>query len=64
MNMYTKEQYVMTKRVLHHLQGTRDYGLLWMKHGNPDLHFTAYADADLGSEIDDQKSITDFCTSN
>ncbi|KAE8998920.1 hypothetical protein PR003_g19862 [Phytophthora rubi] len=60
MSKYTKEHYVMAKRVLRYLQGTRDYGLLWKKPSCPDLHFTAYADADLGSEKDDRRSITGF----
>ncbi|GMF18007.1 unnamed protein product [Phytophthora fragariaefolia] len=50
----------MAKRVLRYLQGTCDYGFLWKKPASPDLHFTAYADADLGSEMDDRRSITGF----
>ncbi|GMF30505.1 unnamed protein product [Phytophthora fragariaefolia] len=61
MSKYTKDHYVMAKRVLRYLQGTRDYGLLWMKPASPDLHFTAYADADLGSEKEDRRSITGSC---
>ncbi|GMF24220.1 unnamed protein product [Phytophthora fragariaefolia] len=60
MSKYTKDHYVMAKRVLRYLQGTRDYGLLWMKPASPDVHFTGYADADLGSEKDDRRSITGF----
>ncbi|OWZ01584.1 hypothetical protein PHMEG_00026992 [Phytophthora megakarya] len=58
MNMYTKELYMAARRVLRYLQGTRDYGLLWKKHENPDLPFTAYADADIGSAKGDRKSFT------
>ncbi|KAG2793220.1 hypothetical protein PC118_g23513 [Phytophthora cactorum] len=43
-----------------YLKGTRDCGLLWKKPASPNLHFTAYADADLGSEKDDRRSITGF----
>ncbi|KAE8996440.1 hypothetical protein PF005_g19546 [Phytophthora fragariae] len=60
MSKYTKDHFVMAKRVLRYLQGTRDYGLLWKKPSCPDFHFTAYADADLGSEKDDRRSITGF----
>ncbi|GMF23407.1 unnamed protein product [Phytophthora fragariaefolia] len=60
MSKYTKDHYVMAKRVLRYLQGTRDYGLLWMKPASPDMHITAYADAGLGSEKDDRRSITGF----
>ncbi|OWZ17082.1 Copia type Polyprotein [Phytophthora megakarya] len=60
MSKYTKEHFVMAKRVLRYLRGTCEYGLLWKKPDSPDLHFTAYADADLGSEKDDRRSITDF----
>ncbi|OWZ04704.1 Methylmalonate-semialdehyde dehydrogenase [Phytophthora megakarya] len=60
MSKYTREHYVMAKRVLRYLQGTRDYGLLWEKPASPDLHFTAYADADLGGEKDDRQSITGY----
>ncbi|KAE8965425.1 hypothetical protein PF011_g28292 [Phytophthora fragariae] len=60
MSKYTKEHFVIVKRVLRYLKCTRDYGLLWKKPASPDLHFTAYADADLGSEKDDRKSITGF----
>ncbi|RAW40198.1 hypothetical protein PC110_g3586 [Phytophthora cactorum] len=37
-----------------------DYGLVRKKLESPDLHFTAYADADLGNEKDDRHSITGF----
>ncbi|KAG3243823.1 hypothetical protein PI124_g11371 [Phytophthora idaei] len=47
----------MAKRVLRYLRGTVDYGLVW-KVESSDLHFTAYADGDLGNEKDDQHSIT------
>lgn len=60
MSKYTREHYVMAKRVLRYLQGTRDHGLLWEKPASPDLHFTAYADADLGGEKDDRRSITGY----
>ncbi|GMF62836.1 unnamed protein product [Phytophthora fragariaefolia] len=60
LSKYTKEHFVMAKRVLRYLKGTRDYGLVWNKPATTDLHFTAYADADLGSEKDDRRSITGY----
>ena len=51
---------MLAKRVLRYLQGTREFGLLWKKPACPELHFTAYADADLGSDKDDRRSITGF----
>ncbi|OWY93283.1 LOW QUALITY PROTEIN: Copia type Polyprotein [Phytophthora megakarya] len=57
---YTKDHFVMAMRVLCYLQGSCEYGLLWEKPDSPDLHFTAYADAELGSEKDDRRSITGF----
>jgi len=50
LNKYTHEKYSMAKRVLRYLRGFSDYGLMWEKKETPDLHFVAYADADLGNE--------------
>lgn len=52
--------FTMAKRVLRYLRGAVDYGLVWEKVESPDLHFTAYAEADLGNEKDDRHSITGF----
>ncbi|GMF44882.1 unnamed protein product [Phytophthora fragariaefolia] len=60
LNKYTHEKYTMAKRVLRYLQGSSDFGLVWEKKGSPDLHFVAYADADLGNEKDDRHSITGY----
>ncbi|OWZ09510.1 T26F17.17 [Phytophthora megakarya] len=60
MSKYTKEHFVMAMRVLCYLRGSCEYGLLWEKPDSPDLHFTAYADADLGREKDDRRLITGF----
>ncbi|KAE8999541.1 hypothetical protein PR001_g19029 [Phytophthora rubi] len=60
LSKYTKEHFVMAKRVLRYLHGTRDYGIVWNKPATTDLHFTAYADADLGSEKNDRRSITGY----
>ncbi|RAW26755.1 hypothetical protein PC110_g16842 [Phytophthora cactorum] len=49
LNTYTQANFTMAKRVLWYLRGTVDYGLVWEVE-SPDLHFTAYADADLGNE--------------
>jgi hypothetical protein len=57
---YTKEHFVLAKRVLRYLQGTRDYGLVWNKPVSPGLQLVAYADADLGNEKDDCRSITGY----
>ncbi|GMF25087.1 unnamed protein product [Phytophthora fragariaefolia] len=60
LSKYTKEHFVIAKRVLRYLKATRDYGLVWNKPATTDLHFTAYADADLRSEKDDRRSITGY----
>ncbi|OWZ08972.1 polyprotein [Phytophthora megakarya] len=60
MSKYTKEDFVMAKKVLRYLRGTCEYGRFWKNPGSPGLHFTAYADADLGSDKDDRKSISGF----
>ncbi|OWZ16541.1 LOW QUALITY PROTEIN: Retrovirus-related Gag-pol Polyprotein [Phytophthora megakarya] len=60
LNKYTRENFVMEKRVLRYLQGKRDYGLVLHKVVSPDLHFMAYADADLGNEKDGRYSITGY----
>ncbi|POM64748.1 LOW QUALITY PROTEIN: Polyprotein [Phytophthora palmivora] len=46
---YTKEHFVLAKRVLRYLQSTRDYGLL-----------IANADTDQGNEKDDRCSVTGY----
>ncbi|GMF51860.1 unnamed protein product [Phytophthora fragariaefolia] len=60
LNCYTKEHFVLAKRVLRYLQGTREYGLVWYKPESPGLQLIAYAGANLGSEKDDRRSITGF----
>ncbi|KAG4043721.1 hypothetical protein PC123_g20813 [Phytophthora cactorum] len=60
LNKYTQANFTMAKRVLRYLRGTVDYGIVWKKMESPDLHFTAYVDADLGNEKDDRRSITGF----
>ncbi|KAG2990649.1 hypothetical protein PC121_g6111 [Phytophthora cactorum] len=60
LDKYTQANFTMAKRVLRYLRGTVDYGLVRKKLESPDLHFTAYADADLGNEKDDRHSITGF----
>ncbi|KAE8903546.1 hypothetical protein PF005_g21281 [Phytophthora fragariae] len=60
LNKYTHENYSMAKRVLRYLRGTLDYGLVWEMKETLDLHFVAYADADLGNEKDDRHSITGY----
>ncbi|KAE8984838.1 hypothetical protein PR001_g23063 [Phytophthora rubi] len=59
LNCYTKEHFVLAKRVLRYLQGTREFGLVWHKPESPGLQLIAYADADFGSEKD-RRSITGF----
>lgn len=76
LNCFTREHYVLAKRVLRYLRGTSDYGLIWTRSEKPDLQFVAYvdawrppkkevqvvayADADLGNEKDDRRSVTGF----
>jgi len=76
LNCYTHEHHVLAKRVLRYLRGTSDYGLVWTRSVNPELQFTAYvdawrpsvkelriaacADADLGNEKDDRRSVSGF----
>ncbi|GMF28765.1 unnamed protein product [Phytophthora fragariaefolia] len=60
LNKHIHENYTMAKRVLRYLQGTSDFGLVWEKKESPDLHFVAYADADLGNGKDDRHSITGY----
>ncbi|POM59445.1 polyprotein [Phytophthora palmivora] len=57
LNKYTKENYVMAKRVLRYLRGITNYGFVWEKVETPDLHFVAFADAEPG---DGRHSITGF----
>ncbi|KAE9283969.1 hypothetical protein PR003_g26983 [Phytophthora rubi] len=60
LNCYTKEHFVLAKRVLRYLQGTREFGLVWYKPESAGMQLVAYADADLGNEKDDRRSITGF----
>ncbi|KAE9001680.1 hypothetical protein PR002_g17848 [Phytophthora rubi] len=57
---YTKEHFVLAKRVLRYLQGTREFGLVWYKPDSPAMQLVAYADADLGNEKHDRRSITGY----
>ncbi|KAE8997787.1 hypothetical protein PR003_g3810 [Phytophthora rubi] len=59
LNCYTKEHFVLSKRVLRYLQGTREFRLVWHKPESPGLQLID-ADADLGTEKDDRRSITGF----
>ncbi|CAI5728216.1 unnamed protein product [Peronospora farinosa] len=75
LNCYTREHYVLVKRVLRYLRGSSDYGLLWtlsnktrvpkdvyVNASRPtiDVQIVAYADADLGNERDDRRSVTGY----
>ena len=60
MSKYTQEHFVLAKRVLRDLQGTREFGLLSKKHACLELQFTAYSDAGLSSDKYDWRSITGF----
>ena len=42
MSKYTKEHFVLAKRIMRYLHGTREYGLLWKKPVGPDLKFTSW----------------------
>ncbi|OWY92083.1 polyprotein [Phytophthora megakarya] len=57
LNKYTRENFVMEKRVL---RGKEIMGLCCTKWWSPDLHFVAYADADLGNEKDGRYSIPGY----
>ncbi|KAE9057038.1 hypothetical protein PF007_g31784 [Phytophthora fragariae] len=57
---YTKEHFVLAKWVLRYLQGTREFGLVWYKPDSPAMQLVAYADADLGNEKHDRRSITGY----
>ncbi|OWZ12549.1 LOW QUALITY PROTEIN: Copia type Polyprotein [Phytophthora megakarya] len=58
LNCFTKEHFVLAKRIPRYLQGTREFDLGWYKSETPALQLVAYADTDLGSEKDDHRSIT------
>ncbi|KAJ8519566.1 hypothetical protein ON010_g18065 [Phytophthora cinnamomi] len=74
LNCLTHEHHVLAKRVLRYLRGTTDYGLVWTRTDKPDLQVVAFvdswrftekevqvvahADADLGNEKDDRRSVT------
>ncbi|KAG2971690.1 hypothetical protein PC123_g26694 [Phytophthora cactorum] len=76
LNCFTREHHMLAKRVLRYLRGTSDYGLVWTRSESPDMQFVAYvnawrppkkevqivayADADLGNEKDDRRSVTGF----
>ena len=49
---------VAVKHLLRYIAGTIDYGLLYSKHGNGELHLCGYSDSDLGGDVDDRKSTT------
>ncbi|KAI9911545.1 hypothetical protein PsorP6_009282 [Peronosclerospora sorghi] len=59
---YTKEHYVMAKRVMRYLRGTIDFGLVYRnpKLVNNRISIEAYADADLGNCKDTGRSVTDY----
>ncbi|OWZ11232.1 Gag-pol Polyprotein [Phytophthora megakarya] len=60
LNCFTEEHFVLAKRVLRYLQGTREFGLVWYKPETPALQLVVYADADLGNERDDRRSIAGY----
>ncbi|POM81120.1 Polyprotein [Phytophthora palmivora] len=76
LNCFTHEHHVLAKRVLRYLRETTDYGLVWARSDKPDLqvaalvdawcvpkkevHLLTHADADLGNEKDDRRSVTKF----
>ncbi|GMF61852.1 unnamed protein product [Phytophthora fragariaefolia] len=76
LNCFTHEHHVLAKRVLRYLCGTTDYGLVWTRSDKPELRVAAFvdawrfpkkeiqvvahADADLGNEKNDRRSVTGF----
>ncbi|CAI5716670.1 unnamed protein product [Peronospora effusa] len=75
LNCYTREHYVLVKRVFRYLRRSSDYGLLWtlsdktrvpkdvyVNASRPtiDVQIVAYADADFGNERDDRRSLTGY----
>lgn len=58
-NKPTEEHFAGVKRVIRYLSGTVDYGLLFAKNENEDLH--GYADASWGEDVEDRKSTTGYC---
>jgi Reverse transcriptase (RNA-dependent DNA polymerase)/gag-polypeptide of LTR copia-type/Integrase core domain/GAG-pre-integrase domain len=59
---YTNEHLMMAKRVLRYLKGTTNYGLVYRADPSQSttLHFDAYADADLGNDMDTRRSTSGF----
>ena len=53
-----QEHMAAVKHLLRYIAGTIDYGLLYSKHGNGELHLCGYSDSDLGGDVDDRKSTT------
>ena len=47
-----------TKRVLHNLRGTMDYGIMYKFVG--DLNLNGYSDSDWTGSIDDMKSTSSY----
>lgn len=61
LNVYTHEHYVMAKRVLRYLRGTRMYGLVIEKGSTAEtIKIDAYADADLGSDAVTRRSVSGY----
>lgn len=62
LNCYTKVHFVMAKRVMRYLKGTSSFGTVWIAPRSPpkELKMVAYADADLGNDQDNRKSITGY----
>ncbi|XP_057823429.1 secreted RxLR effector protein 161-like [Cryptomeria japonica] len=50
--------WVATKRVLHYVKGTSDYGLFYTKSHDPTL--SGYTDLDWASSVDDRKSTSGY----
>ncbi|POM67020.1 putative transposable element [Phytophthora palmivora] len=76
LSCFTHEHLILPKGMLRYLRGTTDYGLVWARSDKPDLrvaafvdawrvpkedvHLVAHADADLGNEKQNRRSVTGF----
>ena len=46
------------KHILRYIAGTVEFGLVFPRHGNKELHLVGFSDSDLGVDVDDRKSTT------